>query len=190
MATLRAKDFTVGIPFDLTLTSLDVKEAPDNGYGPAWIFRSNLGSIYLPEAPARAIIAQIETQGIQPNEPIRFTQVKTIGNGSRWIVDRAPSLQRQLEDSLANVRSIQSAPMPQPAQAPPPAQATQPIAAPVATPAASSKLMACFMSALDAVNEAQTYARNKGIGITFSSDNVTSAALSCYINECRNGGAR
>jgi hypothetical protein len=54
----------------------------------------------------------------------------------------------------------------------------------------SSKLMSCFLSAIDAVSEAQAYATRKGLGITFSSENVTSAALSCYINECKNGGAR
>ena len=54
----------------------------------------------------------------------------------------------------------------------------------------SARMMACFLAAIDAVSEAQAYAKRKGLGITFSSENVTSAALSCYINECRNGGAR
>jgi len=59
-----------------------------------------------------------------------------------------------------------------------------------AQPAASpntARMMACFLVALDAVNEAQSYAKAKGIGITFTSDNVTSAALSCYINSCKEG---
>jgi hypothetical protein len=53
----------------------------------------------------------------------------------------------------------------------------------------SARMMACFMSAIDAVAEAQVYATRKGLGITFSSGNVTSTALSCYINECRGGRA-
>ena len=51
----------------------------------------------------------------------------------------------------------------------------------------SARMMACFMSAIDAVAEAQVYATRKGMGITFSSANVTSTALSCYINECKAG---
>jgi hypothetical protein len=178
MATLRAKDFTPGIPFDLTLTSLSVTEAPDNGYGAAWVFRSNLGSIYLPEAPARAIITQLETQGIQPNEAIRFTQVKTIGNGSRWIVDRAPSLQRQLEDSLANVRSIQSVP---------PAQPAQPIAAPPAPEPArpqtqSLRFMGAYKDAIDVLLEAKEYAQRKGLAIEIRCEDVRALAATIMID--------
>jgi hypothetical protein len=70
----------------------------------------------------------------------------------------------------------------------PPQHAPQPVAAPAANASPNTaRMMACFLVALDAVNEAQSYAKAKGIGITFTSDNVTSAALSCYINECKGG---
>jgi hypothetical protein len=49
-------------------------------------------------------------------------------------------------------------------------------------------LMACFLCAIDAVAEAQLYATRKGLGITFSSENVTSAALSAYIAQTRKEG--
>jgi hypothetical protein len=53
----------------------------------------------------------------------------------------------------------------------------------------SARMMSCFMAAIDAVAEAQVYATRKGLGITFSSCNITSTALSCYINECKSGRA-
>lgn len=51
----------------------------------------------------------------------------------------------------------------------------------------SARMMACFLAAIDAVQEAQQYSTRKGLGITFTSDNITSAALSCYISECKGG---
>lgn len=48
-------------------------------------------------------------------------------------------------------------------------------------------LMGCFMSAIDAVAESQAYATRRGLGITFSADHVTSAALSAYINMQKGG---
>lgn len=47
----------------------------------------------------------------------------------------------------------------------------------------------CFRRALDAIAEAQEYSNRKALGIAFTSDNVTSAALSAYINELREGKA-
>lgn len=46
----------------------------------------------------------------------------------------------------------------------------------------------CFRAALDAIAEAQDYSNKKGIGIAFTSDNVTSAALSAYIAKARETG--
>lgn len=47
--------------------------------------------------------------------------------------------------------------------------------------------MACFMQAIDAVSEAQVYCARKGLGITFSSEDVRATAISCYINCTREG---
>jgi hypothetical protein len=49
--------------------------------------------------------------------------------------------------------------------------------------------MACFMAAIDAVAEAQTYCGRKGLGITFNSEDIRATAISCWIS-CRDGGAR
>jgi hypothetical protein len=49
--------------------------------------------------------------------------------------------------------------------------------------------MGCFMQAIDAIQEAQSYANRKGLGITFSSEDVRATAISCWI-QCGKGGAR
>jgi hypothetical protein len=77
-------------------------------------------------------------------------------------------------------------PLPPP---PPPAQQAPPPFEPTNN-AATNRMMACFKTAIDAIAEAQEYLKNQGIPITLTGDNITSAALSCYINECRNGGGR
>ncbi len=46
-------------------------------------------------------------------------------------------------------------------------------------------LMACLLSSIDAFGEAQNYAKRKELGITFTPENVTSAALSIYISQAR-----
>jgi hypothetical protein len=53
---------------------------------------------------------------------------------------------------------------------------------------ASAKLCACFMAAIDAVSEAQAYADRRGLKITFTSEDVRSTAISCYITACKEGG--
>lgn len=63
--------------------------------------------------------------------------------------------------------------------------ATAPGAARI-TPAAA-RLCASFMAAIDAVGEAQTYADRRGLKITFTSEDVRSTAISCYISACREG---
>jgi hypothetical protein len=57
-------------------------------------------------------------------------------------------------------------------------------------PPGTARLMACFMQAIDAVAEAQTYCCRKGLGITFTSEDVRATAISCWISCTRDGGAR
>jgi hypothetical protein len=59
----------------------------------------------------------------------------------------------------------------------------------VSVPTATNQLMGCFMQAIDAIQEAQLYANRKGLGITFSSEDVRATAISCWIG-CNKGGAR
>jgi hypothetical protein len=100
----------------------------------------------------------------------------------------------KLEYGRIEIAPVAASPAESPALAPPVETPAERTAADVAMNKAqpgntnTAHMMACFLVALDSIGEAQTYAKRKGIGITFTSDNVTSAALSCYINECRNRG--
>lgn len=58
------------------------------------------------------------------------------------------------------------------------------------TPAPNSTggaLMGCFMAAIDAVAEAQAYATRRGLGITFSAEDVRATAISAYIGMQKGG---
>lgn len=48
-------------------------------------------------------------------------------------------------------------------------------------------LMGCFMSAIDAIAEAQAYATRRGLGITFSAEDVRCTAISAYIGLQKGG---
>jgi hypothetical protein len=147
---------------------------------------------YLPISAAE----MIRRAGITARQPFEICKVgkddyriNTLNGPGR--AANAPVAESQVQGNYTN-----TSPNHTPA-APPPANGNgnrpaNPVAPPPdhrVTPQAT-KLMSCFLSAIDAVAEAQTYATRKGLGITFSSENVTSAALSCFINECRNGGTR
>lgn len=45
----------------------------------------------------------------------------------------------------------------------------------------STRLAACLCAAVDAAQQALAYAERKGVALGFSSDNVSSMALSLYI---------
>lgn len=48
-------------------------------------------------------------------------------------------------------------------------------------------LMGCFMSAIDAIAEAQAYATRRGLGITFTAEDVRCTAISAYIGLQKGG---
>ena len=47
--------------------------------------------------------------------------------------------------------------------------------------------MGAFLSAIDAITEAQAYANRKGLGITFTAEDIRCCAISAYINTGREG---
>ena len=69
-------------------------------------------------------------------------------------------------------------------------QAHSNVNAPPAPSTATGRLMACFMQSIDAIAEAQQYANRRGLGITFSSEDVRATAISCWISVCKEGGGR
>lgn len=171
MATLRMKDFAAGVPLTVTLQSLETNEAPDNGYGPAVVFSLQGGSLYLPPGPAQQVYDEIRTLAVQAGEPIRIIKQK----GGRFAVER------ELYRPPAHV------PAPPPVVghvvpiAAPPAPVAMPVQVPQAVNTMQSRMMACFMAAIDAVAEAQSYADRRGLKVTFTSEDVRSCAISCYI---------
>jgi hypothetical protein len=183
MAALRMKDFQQGRPIALALNELEPKEAPDNGYGPAFVFRSNQGSVYLTPDAAREVLDEIRSLGIQPGEPIRIGR-----QGTRFTVERDHSSSARIATALggngygnghggyANGNNGHALPPAPPVPAPAPA--------PVEVP---TKLMACFMQAIDAVAEAQIYADRRNLKVTFTSEDVRATAISCWIQCSREG---
>jgi hypothetical protein len=53
----------------------------------------------------------------------------------------------------------------------------------------AAKMAGAFMSAVDAMSEAQAYANRRGVPVSFTSEDLRAVALSIYIGEQR-GGAR
>jgi hypothetical protein len=165
--------FAAGVPEVVALKFDDGLEV-DGRYGKQVSFATTDDrTFYVDPKPADDMLASLRHYGITKGTPFKLTKV----TAGRWVVEPYQNGHRAPE------------PPPPAPPAPPQAPAAPPAAvAPAAPNTSTQRMMACFLVALDAVNEAQTYAKTKGIGITFSSDNVTSAALSCYINDCRNGG--
>ena len=174
MATLRAKSFEVGIPMPIA-----IKKAGENvegKFGDQVAFSTSGGTLYLDPEPASVIEGDMRRLGIQYGETFSLTRAQTGG----FIVRRAG-------DSGGNNNGrLPAAAYHNPAPAAPEAAAA---AQPTTTNAETARLMACFMQAIDAIQEAQAYAGRKGLGITFTSEDVRATAISCWI-QCGKGGAR
>lgn len=144
----------------------------DGKYGAQFMYTTMDGRIFFLDPDVGRALEDLR---LRENEAVAILKTKRARGGFDWDVERVR--RPQLVEETAP---------------PPPAPPMTAAAAPAPEPAPgvnteTARMMSCFKSAIDAVSEAQTYANRKSLGITFTSENITSAALSCYINKCREG---
>jgi hypothetical protein len=164
---LKMRDFQPGLPVALTLTSLEPKDTPSQ-FGPEMVFQSTDGPVYLSVFAANQIAKELEEQAIRPGDPIHI-----IRKGNMFRVMRAAPAANGNGNGYPHSNGNGAPTPPQtPAAAIP--QTTQ-----------TSKLMGCFMQSIDAITEAQAYADRKGLKVTFSSEDVRSTAIACWISACK-----
>ena len=73
MATaLRVKDFQPGKPIALALAAIEPREAPDNGFGRAYVFKTSEGPLYLDAESTNQVEEGLRLLNIQPGEQIRI----------------------------------------------------------------------------------------------------------------------
>lgn len=208
MSALRAADFEPGVPVDLALKYTTPKNVAGR-FGKQAMFTTSRGALYLDREPASDLEMQVRHLAITPDETIRVMRMSKPDGSYGWQVQRVGDtligdpLEERLVKSLEaqgrraaaaessetasavsenEVAAVDSAPAREDSRQ----QSSNPPAAPV-IPVGTRKLMACFMQAIDAVSEAQVYCARKGLGITFSSEDVRATAISCYINCTREG---
>lgn len=182
MSALRAKDFTPGVPVALMLRAVEPRQAPDNGFGPAMMFSSSAGPIYLDPDAAREIIDQLHQLAIRPNELIRIVKIKTSHGGHRWHVERpdpARDPQRLVETAAPDSTAARIRENHNPQEK---ADSALPPSITPITPR-SAKMCAAMCSAVDAILEVQSYAARRGLGVTFSEESVRAIGLTIYIGE-------
>ena len=178
---LKLKDFPYGHPVPLSFKELAPREAPSQFGGPELAFSSHQGAIYLPVFAGRMIADLLRDQMIQPDEPVRVMRTKT-AQGDRFTVERergvvmAPVASGHASNGNGHGHAPDGGGQGNPL--PPVSGSVQAI---------SARMMACFMAAVDAVAEAQTYADRRGLKVTFTSEDVRSCAISCYI-QCEKAG--
>jgi hypothetical protein len=172
-----------------------IVESAMNGRSDAMYTLTDGRVTYLPLQAQSAI----EAAGVRAYQPFEIVKAK-VGRETEYQIRimaegaaataptamNAPAANATSGPTQPNGNGMNAAPYNPPPAAPPALPPVQPQYTGSGEPECAV-MMSCFKAALDAVSEAQTYARNKGIGITFTSDNVTSAALSCYISRCKGG---
>jgi cell division septation protein DedD len=169
-----------------------IVESQMNGRSDAMYTLTDGRVTYLPLQAKSAI----EAAGVRAYQPFEIVKVKRgragIDYEIRIMAEGAAATTPTATPAVRTTSTLPSQEHPQhnggnaqPYTPAPAAPALPPIQQPIAPTA--QRMAACFLVALDAVHEAQEYARRKGIGITFDSSNVTSAALSCYIQQCKEG---
>jgi|SRR5882724_3970141 len=188
--------FEPGVPLVLAL-KFDAGKNCEGKFGPQVQYTTTRDQIFwLDPEPAGDVERELQDLGIRAGQEFSLTKCKGTHGGHSWRVER---VRGDAGGHNVPARSSSGAGAWSDAPVPPhkeannptnnPSTAREPLPPPAehrVTPQAA-RMMACFLSAIDAVAEAQQYATRKGLGITFSSENVTSAALSCYINECKGG---
>lgn len=175
----------IGVPYTIALAAVPGRLVPSMGGdnvdevafdlydGRPWYAAQNVANAIY----ALRIVAGQEFMVVQTGKAKATIQVSLIGAGAATPIATPAIAQTTASPSQgANYNGNGNA-------TPPPA----PPAAP--TLAATNQLMGCFMQAIDAIQEAQLYANRKGLGITFSSEDVRATAISCWI-QCGKAGAR
>jgi len=142
---------------------------------------------FLDPDPASDVERALAALGIGAGQPFRLTKFRQPKGGHRWVVEPANGSHTQnhvptaLETKLT--RSVEMARNGEPF--PPPAVVAGTGSQPISPTA--SRLMGAFLSAIDAISEAQAYASRKGLKITFTAEDIRCCAISAYINTCREG---
>ncbi len=162
--------FEPGRPETVALKFSEGKEIAGQ-YGVQYMYTTTDDRIFFLDPD---VARSLDELGVGRGEEVRIGKTRRPKGGYDWEIERV----RRPQAVPPRDETPRNEP---PAPAPLPVMPADPV-----TPA-SARMMACFKAAIDAVAEAQAYANRKSLGITFTSENITSAALSCYINECKGG---
>lgn len=131
-------------------------------HGPQMMYTTTDDRVFFLEPQ---IADSLEALHLRKGERVRIAKLRQ-GDGIHWDMERVPS-QQDARPVHQNGISSQDSPGSSP----------------------ESVMADCFRAALDAIADAQEYSNRKALGIAFTSDNVTSAALSAYIAKSREGKA-
>jgi hypothetical protein len=207
--------FKAGVPVPVAL-KFDTGKNCDGKFGPQVQYTTvDDGIFWLDPEPASDVEREMKRLGIRAGEFFRLTKTKTSHGGHRFVVERAgdagghnvPQPQKPVgreyvatgpAPAMTDEQSREFWGTPSHTEAlleksidmardrgPAAFTSSEP---PQRITAQSTKLMACFMQAIDAVTEAQAYCGRKGLGITFTSEDVRSTAIACWISACKEGG--
>lgn len=192
-----------GVPQVVAFKFLQGKSYTGN-YGTRFLYTmSDDRRMWVDHEDGADIERQLRELGAQRGEFVRLTKVRYPRGGGHAIrVERvaesyeAPAASgnddtaAQLEKSIAIARSHGAQAFQRNAHVLPAAAAASPDSQAAAAAVrdnsphdnpVAARLMSCYMSALDAVHEAQQYATRKGMGITFTSDDIRASAITLYI---------
>jgi hypothetical protein len=162
----------IGAPEIIALVATTGRMAPSHFDGPSEVKLQLTDGRpwYIAQAMADVIRASVA-----PNQQIEVTRT---GKGSMdWRIIA-------VQGHLAAADAVAPAPFAVPAE-----RNNFSDNSPHDTPARAqpTQLMACFAQAIDAIQEAQMYANRKGLGITFTSEDVRATAISCWIQYGKGG---
>lgn len=166
--------FEAGRPETVRLKYATGKEVQGRG-GPQFLFTTVDDRIFFVDPEVARSIQQC---GVSGDEPVTITKYKGPKNTVNWDVRKAVT---GASPTPAPVVINQQDTTPAPTSI----AETGPI-----TPM-TAKLCACFMASVDAIAEAQRYCARKGLGVTFTNEDVRCVAISAFIQgERMSGGER
>lgn len=178
-ANMRTKiTFEPNITQVVRLEFKDGKEVPGR-HGPQYLYwLDNNRSMFVDQDLHEAI------QRMQPQVGDELEITKRTRGNPKWEVIMSGEEPAHDEPAAPPPpRSTPTRPDPQPAFKRPDPQPTQTVSK------SAADLVSAFIAAIDALQEAQAYAKRKGLDFRFDTSDIRATAISTYISQCK-GGAR
>jgi hypothetical protein len=151
--------------------AVDAQESPGR-FGTQWMyFFGGHKLIYADQGLHDAMLRA----GVTVGDEISITKTKN-GQANVWLIENAGNRRQQQDRQQQQAWQPQAAPQQQPARA--------------AQPLSADRMLHCYREAVDVAAQSECYAKERGLAVHATFEDVRCIAATLYINRVREDGGR